>query len=368
VSAPTHAGNRPRYVIIGGAGRVAASHLEVLAELPVHLVGLADIDGERGAQRAHDHGCAFFLDSRAMLAELRPDAAVICTPPPSHASLAIDCFRVGAHALIEKPIADDVASAEGAIVAAESAGRWIGVNFPERFRPAVEYARGVLARGELGPITRVLSIEPWLRTAAYYRSAPWRATWKGEGGGVLLNQAPHMLDVLCHLLGLPARVWGMTRTRVHAVECEDSAQAMLEYQGGAFGYVAASTVEAGTDKMLEIVGDRAVMKIAVDKVHITRLDRSLCEHASQAANGSPSTSTEIVEFDSPAPGLPAVHRDFLAALREGRPPRCDGKSALMSLELANAIILSSFRERSIALPLDRAEYAGLLANLRAGLR
>jgi predicted dehydrogenase len=302
-----------------------------------------------------------------MLAELVPDVAVVCTPHPSHASIATDCFRAGAHVLLEKPIAEEVGEAEKAVVAAERAGRWLGVNFPERFRPAVEYARALLAEGELGSITRVLAVEPWLRTAAYYRSSPWRGTWQGEGGGVLLNQGPHMLDVLCHWLGMPARVWGMTRRRVHAIECEDSAQALLEYEGGAFGYVAVSTIEAGTDKKLEIIGDRATLTIAADAVRLTRLERSLREHVGRAEEGTGplSTSTEVVDLEPPAPGFHAVHRDFLAAVQEGRPPRCDGRSALMSLEVANAIVLSSFRERPVALPLDRAEYASLLSDLRS---
>jgi predicted dehydrogenase len=358
---------RPRYVVMGGGARVAGGHLEALAHLPVLVVGLSDVDAGRGARRAAEIGCPFFVDHRAMLAELEPDVAVVCTPHPSHAPIALDCFRAGAHVLVEKPIADEVGAAEEAIAAAERAGRLLGVNFPERFRPAVEHARAILGRGELGPITRVLSVEPWLRTAAYYRSSAWRATWEGEGGGVLLNQAPHMLDVLCHLLGMPARVWGMTRTRVHAIECEDSAQAMLEYDGGAFGYVSVSTIETGAQKILEIIGDAATLKIVGNSVHLTRFERSLREHMGQAPNGSgpPTTSTEVVELEPALPGFLAVHGDFLAALRHGRPPRCDGKSALMSLELANGIVLSSFRERPVSLPLDRAAYSSLLSDLRS---
>jgi predicted dehydrogenase len=354
----------PRYVLIGCAARVAEAHVSALAELPVRLVGASDIDPERGRLRAEAIGCPFFLDHRAMLAALIPDVAVISTPPPHHAPIAVDCFQAGAHVLVEKPLADEVAAADRAIAAARDAGRLLGVNFPLRFRPAVEYARALVTRGDLGRIMRVLSVDPWLRGAAYYRSAPWRSTWKGEGGGVLLNQAPHALDVLCHLIGPPARVWGITRVRLHAVEGEDSAQAMLEYDGGALGYVAASTAEAGTDKMMEIVGDRAVLKIAGDRVEVRRFERPLGDHVA-SADGAPVEQHESREL-APAPrGFLAVHRDFLAALSEKRPPRCDGAEALMSLELANAIILSSFQEKPVSLPLDRSAYASLLARLRS---
>jgi predicted dehydrogenase len=354
----------PRYVLIGCAARVAEAHLSALAELPVRLVGASDIDAERGPLRAEAIGCPFFVDHRAMLAALCPDVAIVATPPPHHAPIAIDCLQAGAHVLVEKPLADDVGEGDRAIAAARAARRLLGVNFPQRFRPAVEYARALVMRGELGRIMRVLSVDPWLRGAAYYRSAPWRATWKGEGGGVLLNQAPHAFDVLCHLIGSPARVWGMTRTRLHAVEAEDSAQAMLEYDGGAMGFVVASTVEAGTDKMLEILGDRAVLKITGDQVDVRRFERPLCDHVA-SADRPPIEQHEVRVLAPTTRGFLAVHRDFLAALSEGRPPRCDGAEALMSLELANAIILSSIQEKPVSLPLDRAAYASLLAQLRS---
>src|SRR5215471_9063747 len=354
----------PRYVLIGCAARVAEAHITALAELPVRLVGASDIDTERGRLRAEAIGCPFFVDHRTMLAALTPDVAVIATPPPHHAPIAIDCLQAGAHVLVEKPLADEVGQGDRAIAAARAAGRLLGVNFPHRFRPAVEYARTLMMRGELGRIMRVLSVDPWLRGADYYRSAPWRATWKGEGGGVLLNQAPHALDVLCHLVGSPARVWGMTRVRLHAVEGEDSAQAMLEYQGGALGYLVASTAEAGTDRLLEIVGDRAVLKMMGDKVEVRRFERPLYDHVA-SADRAPIEQHESRMLASAPRGFLAVHRDFLAALSEGRPPRCEGAEALMSLELANAITLSSFQEKPVSLPLDRSAYACLLAQLRS---
>ncbi|HEY3594653.1 MAG TPA: Gfo/Idh/MocA family oxidoreductase, partial [Polyangiaceae bacterium] len=331
-----------RYAVIGGVARIAARHFEALARLPVRVVALSDIDVERGARRARETGTSFFADHKAMLTAIRPDVAIVCTPHPSHAPIAIDCLRAGAHVLAEKPIADAVGPADDAVRVAAEEGRILGVNHPERFRPAIEFAKGAIARGELGRITRVLAVEPWLRNAAYYQSSPWRATWQGEGGGVLMNQAPHMLDVLGHLMGLPARVWGMARTRVHDIECEDSAQAMFEYADGAFAYVATSTIEAGVEQQMEIVGDRAVLQIMPDTVRLTRLERSVRDHVTRQESGPPATATEVVPLAEGEPGMLAVHRDFLAAVRERRAPRCDGRSALMSLELANAILLSSF--------------------------
>jgi predicted dehydrogenase len=211
-------------------------------------------------------------------------------------------------------------------------------------------------------------VEPWLRTSAYYRAAPWRGTWIGEGGGVLMNQAPHTLDILCHLVGAPRRVWGMTRTRAHAIEAEDSAQAMLEYPNGAFGYVAASTIEGGTDKRIEVVGDRACLRLVDDELTIVRFDPPLRDHIAQSPDpfGQPALRAETVDLPPASRSRHhAAHRSFLEAIRHGGAPWCDGKSGLMSLELANAIALSSHTERPVDLPIDRASYARLLADRRA---
>lgn len=185
-----------RYAFIGAAAAIVDAHLDGLEGVPCEIVGMADVDAERGATKAAKVGCAFFVDHHDLLSVVRPDAVVICTPHPLHAEQTLDALSSGAHVLVEKPMAVEVADADAMIATAERTRRVLAVNFQERFRAAVQYARDFIARGELGPLLRVLSVEPWLRTAAYYRSASWRGTWKGEGGGVLMNQAPHTLDVL----------------------------------------------------------------------------------------------------------------------------------------------------------------------------
>jgi predicted dehydrogenase len=367
-AAPDQGAPTLRYAFIGAAATIVDAHLEALGGVPSEIVGMADVDLDRGEIKAKAAGCPFFVDHRELLRATRPDAVVICTPHPLHAEQAQDALHAGAHVLVEKPMAVEVADADAMIVTAERTGRVLAVSFQERFRPAVEYARDFIARGELGPLLRVLSVEPWLRTAAYYRSSPWRGTWRGEGGGVLMNQAPHTLDILCHLVGMPSRVWGMTRTRAHAIEAEDSAQAMLEYPNGAFGYVAASTVEGGIDRRLQIVGDRASLELVDDELTVVRFDPPLRDHIARAQDlfGQPGARTEVVPLPpASASRHHAAHRSFYDAIRRGGAPWCDGRGGLMSLELANAIALSSAREKPVDLPLDRASYARLLADLRA---
>ena len=361
-----------RYVIIGCAAGIAPLHLQALAQLPTaSIVGMADIDARRGAARAAEVGCPFFVDHREMLAALRPDVAVICTPHPTHAPLALDCFAAGAHVLVEKPMAVEVAEADAMIAAADAAGRILAVNFQQRFRPAIERARGLIEAGELGELVRVLCIEPWYRPAAYYRSATWRGTWAGEGGGVLMNQAPHTLDLLCHLAGMPAKVWGWTRTLCHAIECEDTAQAMLEYPNGAPGYLYASTIEAGVKRRMQIIGDRAALELAGEQLTIYRFAPSLSAYRATSTElfSAPGITTEAVELPpGDGGGHLAVHRDLQAAIVEQRRPRCDGREGRMSLELANAVILSSYTDQAVTVPLDRAAYTALLTDLKAGRR
>ncbi len=369
--AVAHEGPPLRYVIIGCAASIVPTHLQALAQLSAaQIVGMADISAERGAARAAEVGCPFFVDHREALAELRPDVAVITTPHLFHPSIAMDCFAAGAHVLVEKPMAVEVAEADAMIAAAESAGRILAVNFQQRFRPAIVYVRRLVESGELGALLRVLCVEPWFRTAAYYRTASWRGTWAGEGGGVLMNQAPHTLDLLCHLAGPPSKVWGWTRTVVHAIETEDTAQAMLEYANGASGYLNINTVEAGLQRRLQIVGDRMAIELVGDQLTIYRFTPALSEYRATSPEmfGSPGVASEGIEAPGDGGGHLAIYRDLQAAIREGRQPRCDGREGLLSLELASAIILSSYIDRAVTLPLDRAAYSELLASLRQGDR
>jgi UDP-N-acetyl-2-amino-2-deoxyglucuronate dehydrogenase len=359
-----------RYVVIGVAANIFPAHRRAQLAEGVNVVAACDIRAEPGQQRAAEIGCAFYEDYRLMLAETKPDVAVIVTPHPLHPSMAIDCLRAGCHVLVEKPMAIDVASADQMITEADKTGRILAINFQHRLRPAVEKARQLITEGAIGPLVRTLSIEPWYRTAYYYRTADWRAKWTGEGGGVLMNQAPHTLDILCHLAGLPSKVWGWTRTRYHAIEVEDTAQAMFEYPNGAPGYLTVSTVEVGVQPRLQIVGEKGAIELVGNQLTIYHFTPSSREYMliSTEMFGQPETSSETLDIPDTSGAHLAIYRDFKAALREGRQPRCNGREGIMSLELANAITLSSYTNQAVTLPVDRAAYSALLADLQAGRR
>lgn len=357
-----------RVALIGAGANIAAQHLAALAETEdAELVAVCDPALNAEQAEARFPGAAFHADHRALLAEVRPDVTAILTPHPSHADIARDAFAAGSHVLVEKPMAVQTRDADRMIADAARHDRRLAVSFQQRFAPLAERARALIDQGVLGRLQRVSGSEPWVRTAAYFQRARWRATWRGEGGGVLLNQAPHLLDLVCHLAGMPSRVWGVTGTLHHATECEDTAHALLGYDGGATGYVASNTIEAGATRRLELVGDRARLLLEDDRLMLSEFDPPLSEHRARDPDpfGAPALRSHPPERLAVSGTHAAVYRDLVAAIREDRPCRVDGREGRMSLELANAIALSSHLERPVDLPLDRDAYAAFLEGKQA---
>jgi predicted dehydrogenase len=228
-------------------------------------------------------------------------------------------------------------------------------------------AHALIASGRLGELVRVSIVDPLYRPNSYYATAGWRGTWPGEGGGVLMNQAPHTLDLLCHLAGPPATVWGLSRRRSQPMEAEDTATALVEYPNGAVGTVAVSTVEAGVQR-IELVGDRGLIEIVGESLTFERFEPPLSEHLPAAAGmfDQPAIVSENVSLPGGRGDHHEVHQDFAAAIRTGSAPRVPAREARWSLELANAIVLSTHTGQAVPLPVDRAGYAALLADLRSG--
>lgn len=350
--------------LVGAGANIAGQHLDAITQIPeLELVAVCDVSPTAEARLVERGvGAPFYRDSESLLAAVAPDIVAITTPHPFHLPVALAAFAAGAHVLVEKPIAVSASEADALIAAAERADRSLAVSFQHRFSPLTERLYQWVAAGELGAPQRVALSEPWLRTAAYFDAAPWRATWRGEGGGVLLNQAPHALDLLTYLLGLPQRVTGVSRTQRHAIETEDTVHALLEWDDGCIGYFTSSTTEPETGRRLELVCDRA--KVIADGNVLRRTDYqpSLSEHAATDPEpfGSPTLQARpSEELSSAATHLP-VYRDLIAAIFEQRAPRCDGVQGRASLELANAIALSSWTDAPVSLPLDRAAYDAAL--------
>jgi predicted dehydrogenase len=364
-----------KHVIVGVGAGVLGMHRPALELEAVHVVGVSDINAEAGRARAEAFACPFFADYTAMLRETAPDVAVVLTPHPFHAAVAAACLEAGAHVLVEKPMAVEVGEADAMIQAAQRSGRLLAVNFQHRFRPEVRAARRLIEEGRLGKLQHVDMAVSWPRTASYFKAASWRGTWVGEGGGVLMNQAPHNLDLLCYLLGLPERVVAWTRTTLHAIETEDTVQAMLEWGpsevgtgvGGALGSLHISTAEAGRPERLEIVGTGGTLEIAQGRLTLNRCETDFRSFMLESENpfGTPTFEVEAVALEAGAGDHAAVYRNLHEAILAGAPLVCDGVEGRKSLELANAMILSSHTRRELTLPIDRPAYAALLADLKA---
>ena len=367
VDMPDTKANPPRHVIIGAGAGVFEMHRPALQLETVDLIAVSDVDAKVSRARAQELGCAFFTDHDKMLAETHSDVAVVLVPPRFHAQIAIDCLEAGCHVLVEKPMAVHVAEADAMIEAAERADRLLAVSFQRRFRPEVRAARELIQQGQLGQVQRIAVTANWTRTSAYFEQRRWRGTWAGEGGGVLMNQSPHDLDLICHLMGMPVRVVGWTRTLLHQIEAEDTVEAMLEWPNGALGTFHASTAEASVRERVEIIGTAGYLTIAPEDLTFRKLETDLRQFVVQSGElyAAPEQQPVPVEPGRDSEGHVSIYRNLHAAILQGAALIADGIEGRMSLELANAIVYSSCTRNQVELPLDRQAYADLLERLKA---
>jgi predicted dehydrogenase len=226
-----------------------------------------------------------------------------------------------------------------------------------------------LIREELGEIVRVNWINTdWFRTEAYYASSAWRATWRGEGGGVLLNQCLHNLDTLQWLCGMPARVRGFCQLgRFHQIEVEDNVTAWLEWPNGATGVFVSSTGEAPGTNRLEIAGTQGRLVLENNQLFLTRNETDMVEFSLTAAQGfvKPEAVTREIPFASATLPHAILMQNFVNAILDGEPLLAPGAEGIHSVELANAIIYSSLIGETIRLPLDGAAWERKLNQLIA---
>jgi predicted dehydrogenase len=327
-----------RFALVG-AGNIAATHAAAIQSMPgASLVAVATRHPERGPAFAARYGAEWHADYAEALA--RPDVNVvaICTPQDLHAPITLAAAQAGKHVLCEKPMARNAVECDAMLAACAQAGVTLGVIFQSRFDPLVRRCRELLQSGRLGRLVWANARTLWYRDAAYFQSAPWRGQ-ASQGGGVLINQAIHDIDLLIWLAGLPARVTAQLRTLVHAVEIEDAAQILLEYPGGAIGAIQAATVAfPGYPERLEFFGtDGAVILHKGEG----RLDWHFRDSREDGSETAPVSSGATAALAISALGHIAQYHDFAAALREARPPLVDGHAARQSMLLLDAIYRSA---------------------------
>jgi UDP-N-acetyl-2-amino-2-deoxyglucuronate dehydrogenase len=355
------------FAVVGIKG-VGGTHIDAVRALPnARLVAVVDVDEAAAKEAAAKHDCRAFTDHEAMLALPEIDVVNIATPHPFHPPIAIAALQAGKHVIVEKPMAVTTREADTMVAAARAAGRWLGVNYQARTSIRNQTIRH-LVRDELGDLYRISSFSGGVRTQAYYNSAAWRGTWKGEGGGVLLNQAPHDLDLFLWFCGIPRQVRAWTTTQIHNIEVEDMADAILSYDNGAVGHLHANTLDVPSCERLEFFGRRAALVADAAGLRRSRLAQPLDEfiRTSPEMWGRLESSWEPVALpEQTGPrGHTGIAADMIAAIEANRPPIAPGEEGVASVELANAMILSSKRGKTVDLPLDRDEYDELLAELR----
>jgi predicted dehydrogenase len=244
--------------------------------------------------------------------------------------------------------------------------------FQLRVEPRYQKLRSLIESGELGRIVRVNWINTdWFRTDAYYASGGWRATWAGEGGGVLLNQCLHNLDILAWLLGLPSSIRAhVTLGRDHTIEVEDNVTAYLEYASGATGVFVASTGESPGTNRLELTGTRGRAVLEDGKL---RFIRNLCDmtefsRSSTSGFAKPESWNVEIPFENADQPHAQLMTQFTEAILDGKPLIAPGRDGLASLELANGMLYSGLIGQTVTLPLDGEAYAHKLQELIAGSR
>ena len=346
-----------RFAIIG-VGNIAPIHAAAIQGVPdAELVAVATRQEDRGRAFVAEHGGAWYADYRELLAQARADAVAICTPHDLHAPMTLAAARAGAHVLCEKPLARNTAECDAMIAACEQAGVTLGVTFQGRFEPLSLRLKAALDAGRLGRLLWVSANTLWHRTDGYYRSGPWRGTWAHEGGGVLINQAIHAIDLLIWLAGLPERVTARARTLNHAIEVEDAALAILDYADGKLGLIQATTVaHPGYPERFELFGSAGS---AVYHKGQARLEWHLLEPAEDYTEEAAVSSGAARPMDITVAGHTALYNDFVAAIHAQRAPLIDGREGRRSVALVEAIYRSAASGDAVAL----AELAAVDGNM-----
>ena len=358
-----------------GIGNMGSQHIQFISQLRnCTLTAICDIREDVLERYRDEKSFAKFSDSETFFREADTDAVIIATPHYSHVPLALRALECGKHVIVEKPIAVEKADAERLVAAApQYPSQRLCAMFCQRTIPAHIRIKRLIDSGELGRIMRVnWIITSWFRTQFYYDSGDWRASWRGEGGGVLLNQCPHQLDLMQWFFGMPERISAhMTFGKYHDLEVEDDVTAYLEYPSGATGVFIASTGEAPGSNRLEIMADRGRVVLENGKLTFLRNETPVSRFCreSRVAFSSP----ECWDVTIPTRMYNEhMHRDiienFAESILHNVPLIAPAVEGIRGLELGNAMLLSHLEKRPVELPIDSALFSEHLKKLIEGSR
>lgn len=325
------------------------------------LVAVCDSDPKRMERWEN---VSKFTDAGELLRSGLVDAVIIATPHYAHTPIGIAALKSGVHVLVDKPISVHKADAVQLIAAHRNPKQLFAAMFNQRTDQYFIKIKELITRGELGTLRRMnWIITNWFRSDAYYASSAWRATWAGEGGGVLLNQCPHQLDLLCWLVGSPSKVEAHCHFgKYHDIEVEDEVTAYLEFPGGCTGVFISSTGEAPGTNRLEICGELGKVVFEHDRLTFYRNAQAMSEFSKVTKEKFATPAVTVEEF----PGLDhggqhlGIIRNFVDAILDGAELIAPAAEGLASVELANAMLMSAFEKRVVDVPIDADAYVAHL--------
>ncbi len=349
---------------IVGLGTMGLAHARAILDGSVPRLTLAAVVDPQAGRTEQVPGVTAFPTADGLIASGAVDAVLIATPHYSHTTIGIAALQAGLHVLVEKPISVHKAVWERLIGAHRGAPQVFAAMFNQRTDGYYRSIRELVRGGELGEIRRInWIITDWFRTEAYYASSPWRATWAGEGGGVLLNQCPHNLDLLQWIFGLPQRIRAFCGFgRYHGIEVEDDVTAYLEFANGATGVFLTSTGEAPGTNRLEITAENGRIVYESDQIRYSRnaVPMSEFNRTSERLFARPEVSEPTVPAAGHGGQLLDILRNFTAAILDGEPLIAPAAEGIHSVELANAMLMSTWLRRTVDLPLDASLFERLL--------
>jgi predicted dehydrogenase len=352
-----------RMVKIGviGIGNMGSSHAACISkgEVPgAKLIAVCDLNPERlkWAKDTLGKDVKTFDDAGSLICSNEVDAVIIATYHYDHPSTAIKAFEKGLHVLCEKPAGVYTRQVRLMNEAAVKSGKVFGMMYNQRTNPLYQKLKELIDNGELGEIKRTnWIITTWYRPQSYYNSSIWRATWAGEGGGVLLNQSPHQLDIWQWICGMPKRVMAfISYGKYHDIEVEDEVTAYVEYDSGATGVFITSTGETPGTNRFEITGDKGKIVIEDGKLDFYRLSMSERQFNSEYTGsfGQP----DCVKHSVPISGKETSHKGIIVnwvdSILQGTPLLAPGIDGIKGLEISNAMYLSSWLGKWVDIPVD----------------
>jgi UDP-N-acetyl-2-amino-2-deoxyglucuronate dehydrogenase len=346
---------------IVGCGVIAPTHAQAIAHTEgAKLVAVCDTDVTKARNLSERFDVPYYTDLAAFSRHSELSAVSLCVPSGLHARVGISLAQSGKHLLVEKPLDVTVAAGQSLIEACHQAGVKLGVVSQHRFAPEVVRARELVQSGELGTLVLGEAFIKWYRTQAYYDSGEWRGTCELDGGGALMNQGIHYIDLLQWIMGDVVAVKAATLTRTHKIEVEDVGVAVLRFANGALGTITGSTsVYPGLPERLELHGDAGTIVLEADKLKMVQLRSQLGEAGNYGQSGkiaqeaSKSQSQEGSGAANPAAIGSNAHtwqmQDFVAAIRENRAPAISGENALKPLQIILAIYQAARENREVQL-------------------